>query len=136
MWHWTWTSLSFLPIKIQLNQIGHNLYIIIGIGGMLVSFGYFSGLPHLEEKRALRKEQEREARRLEHQQRLAAEAAWRADGMISSHVLTDQQRVEEARRQADLASAQREKRNWLNKEPVNNKHVRNIIRQWMLRSMT
>ena len=86
--------LSFLPIKIQLNQIGHNLYIIIGIGGMLVS---------------LRKEQEREARRLEHQQRLAAEAAWRADGMISSHVLTDQQRVEEARRQADLASAQREK---------------------------
>ena len=29
--------------------------------------------------------------------------------MISAHVLTDQQRVEEARRQADLASAQREK---------------------------
>lgn len=101
--------LSFLPIKIQLNQIGHNLYIIIGIGGMLVSLAILVACRIWKKKRALRKEQEREARRLEHQHRLAAEAAWRADGMISSHVLTDQQRVEEARRQADLASAQREK---------------------------
>lgn len=98
--------LSFLPFEITLNQVGRNLFITTGISGVLASLAILVYCRIWRKKHAIRKAQEREERRLERQQRLAAEAALRDEegGLNPSAAAMQQQRVEQARQLADIAS--------------------------------
>ena len=91
--------LSFIPLKIELNQVGRSLFISVGAGGVIASLVVMVLCRIWRQKRSQRKAQEREERRLERQQRLAAEAARGEALHLDAAVAAEGQRIEQTQRQ-------------------------------------
>ena len=123
--------LSFLPFEITLNQVGRNLFITTGICGVLASLAILVCCRIWRKKRAIRKAQEREERRLERQQRLAAEAALRDEegGLNPSAAVMQQQRVEQARQLADIASERQAEQQAEKRSRKQRPHARQVAKQ-------